>query len=433
MPAAEIKQPRPATIGGDERRLPEQPRHGSQPGGEAHPVLGFKWLGAMFQPVPFIIGSLIGFLICCYLGYQTTLKNQYGDIPRFGLFVGPQASFYPTISQFIAVCKSRVTKDQTLVLVGGSSVLNGVGQPNEKLWTKKLQSELGDKYVVVNLALRSCDTYEGAFFVAEALCKQNQRLIFITSAHPNTHWDPMGLNPYAYLFWDAKYHNLLYDFPEREKALADREKSLPDGVWTPESLTELKLSQWLNARFNFLELWDTVGYKYFFTSYRMITDDKSFQPRKRLPNNFEAIETFPMPNEDYAKKYFPSFLASLFKWDAQKKQWVKDSFWTTAEDTIRKNVVPPLRPKTLALLLHMHPGLCRKYESDQELSRDRLAYKTAQEMLQKFGMHALPVCEDYTDEDFRDACHLSPSGGDKLAIETAVEVRKMARQLGYVD
>lgn len=395
-------------------------------------VLGFKWLGALFRPAPFISGVLIGFMVCCYLGYLTTLKNQFGDIQRFGIFVGPQASFFPTVRQLLAVVKSRVKHGETLVIVGGSSILNGVGQSNEQLWTRRLQTELGPKYVVVNLALRSCNSFEGAYFVAEAMLKDYEKVIFVTSSSPSGHWDPMGNPPYAYLQWDAKYNELLSNFPAREKALARREKVLPDDEWTAEKLAELKCSQFLNAHLNFFELWNTVGYKYFFTSYRSVTDAASYWPRKKLPNNSEAYEVFHMPSEEFAKSYFPGVCKTLMTWDSQKKAWGKEpAFWKESEQTIENNVAPAMRPRTLALLIYQNPALRKKYMTTSELKRDEAAYDCTEELFEKYGIAALQVAQNYTGEDFRDALHLGPSGGDKLAVQTAVEVRKLAKKLGY--
>lgn len=425
--AAETKPVDAATTSG------VKPKHGvGQTADEQPTVLGFKWLGAIFRPAPFIAGALIGFVLCCYLGYLTTLKNQFGDIQRFGIFVGPQASFFPTIKQLLAVVQSRVKHNETLVIVGGSSILNGVGQSNEDLWTKRLQEQLGPKYVVVNLALRSCNSYEGAYFVAEAMLQRYKKVIFVTSALPSGNWHPMGNPPYAYLYWDAKFNNMLLNFPERDKAIADREKKLPDKEWTPEALAELKLSQFMNSHFHFFELWNTIGYKYFFTSYRSVTDSASFLPRKKLPNNAEAYEKFPVPNEEFAKTYFPSVCDNLLAWNEKAKQWTKDPiFWRVSEKTIEENVAPQLRPRTLALIIYQNPELRQKYMSEHLMQRDKVAYAVAQDMLKKYGIHSLVVAEDYEGKDFRDAMHLGASGGFKLAAETAVEVKKMAKELGY--
>jgi hypothetical protein len=46
------------------------------------------------------------------------------------------------------------SKRQILVLVGGNSILLGVGQKKEQLWTKELQRVLGPDFAVVNIAFR---------------------------------------------------------------------------------------------------------------------------------------------------------------------------------------------------------------------------------------------------------------------------------------
>lgn len=69
--------------------------------------------------------------------------------------------------------------------------------------------------------------------------------------------------------------------------------------------------------------------------------------------------------------------------------------------------------------------------SAELLKRDRLAYDSADSLLRSFGMHSLQVGEQYEGKDFRDTMHLSATGGYKLAQQTAVELEKIAKQLGY--
>ncbi|MFN8659649.1 MAG: hypothetical protein U0105_25160 [Candidatus Obscuribacterales bacterium] len=428
--APENKAPERATTSGVGKKKPAGSGYESPDGRPT--ILGFTWLGAIFKPAPFMVGALIGFIVCCFLGYQTTLKNQFGDIKRFGVMVGPQASFFPTFRQLLAVVKSRVKHGETLVIVGGSSILNGVGQSNEDLWTNRLQEKLGPKYVVVNLALRSCSTFEAAYFVAEAMTMQYDKVIFVTGALPFANWHPTGMWPYAYLYWDAKYNDMLPAYPERDRAIADREKTLPDAAWTKDAYTELQLSQLLNSKLHFLELWNTVGYRYFFTSYRNATADMSFLPRKKLPNNIEAYEKFMPPDEKFAKTYFPAVCGVLYNWDEAKKQWVKNqSAWDISETTIRQNAAPCMRNRMLTLLVYQNPDMRHKYLTPTQLKRDRMAYDESQRQLSKFGIHSLQIGEDYKGEDFRDAQHFSPSGGNKMADQTAAAVREMAKQLGY--
>jgi hypothetical protein len=402
-------------------------------------VLGFRWLGAIFSPGVFLVGVLLGFVLCCYLGYRTTLKNQYGDIPRFGVYAGPQASQFPTIRQLIAYTKAHYKKGQILVIVCGSSVMNGVGQSNEELWTKKLQDKLGPQYAVVNLALRSCGTYEGTCFVAEAMSKQYDKMIFVTGAQPFFYWPTIGRPPYAYLYWDAKYQNVLHDFPERDQALQDCERNLSDYMWKSEDLHELKLGQWLNSKFNFYELWTTAGYRYFFTSYAAVAANATpnnwlgaFLPRKKLPNNMEAWETFPLPDEKFARNFFPSVLASAVPWKEKEKRFVRDEKrWNDSLITVQTNVAPQIRSRTLAVLTFYNPFFRYKYLTPVQRQSEKLSYDATEELFESQGINAIQSGIDYKAEDFRDPIHLGPTGGAKLAAVVAEEVKVMSKKLGY--
>lgn len=402
------------------------------------PVLGFAWLGRLFAPKIFLVSAVFGFLICCGLGYLTTLKNQYGDIPRFGVYVGPQASLFPTASQLLAYTKAHARDDQVLVVVGGSSVMNGVGQSNEQLWTKKLQQSLGDKFAVVNLAMRSCSTYEVACFIAEAMLKQHRKVIFVTGTQAAYGWSVIGRPPYAHYYWDAKFHDLLLDFPERDQALKNSEKDLPSFGWTPESLTELKLGEWLNSKLYQYELWNTVGHRYFFTSYSAVaagaTELKGvYWPRKKLPQNMEAEETFPLPSEEFARSFFPTVLSKFVVWNEKSKQWEKTGkAWDTAQDTIRTNLVPQLRPHTLLVLSYYNPYFRHKYLTKPQQHSEKLAYSLTQDLFKKEGVRSIRSGDAYNPADFRDPIHLSPSGGQRLAIDVAKEVKEMAKELGYL-
>ena len=47
------------------------------------------------------------------------------------------------------------------------------------------------------------------------------------------------------------------------------------------------------------------------------------------------------------------------------------------------------------------------------------------------GFTTLGVEAGYGEADFADTCHLSESGGRKLAVEVAPAVRRLAHRLGY--
>jgi len=58
--------------------------------------------------------------------------------------------FYPSLDNLIELVSHLASKQKILVLVGGDSVLLGVGQKKEELWTKELQRILGSEFAVIN-------------------------------------------------------------------------------------------------------------------------------------------------------------------------------------------------------------------------------------------------------------------------------------------
>lgn len=411
------------------------PRTSADPDGIAstrasRPILGSDVLGTLFDAKFFLVSALIGFVTCCYLGYLASTTNQFGKIERFGLVLGPQASFYPTIKQLLSFALSRAGNDKTIVIVGGSSILNGVGQSSQEIWTRKLQEKLGSKYAVVNLGLRSCTTFEGGYFIAEALLKQAKKVIFVTCSLPSGSLSPIGFPTYAHLYWDAKYHNLLYPFPERDAAILESEKTLPDANWTPDALNELKLSRLFNSILYFSDFWTTIGYKYFFTIYSPMTSSAPFAPLKRIPEP-EAFERFPVPEHELAMTSVRDTSNGMFDWSKTMQRWeMNKEAWNKFDKTIRTNVAPQIRPNTLVLLLYHNPQY-RSQLTASEQQRDKLAYEAAQAMISKEGLQVLQTGDDYKSEDFRDTRHLSPSGGARLADQVAAEVIYMAQKLRY--
>ena len=142
----------------------------------AKPAEGFdlyRWLvdPAKFRPPIFFIGIAIGLLVCSLAGRDIAKKNFYHNFQRFHRFISPAALFYPTTSQMMAIAESSSTPDQTIVVIGGNSIFNGLGQNAEDLWTVHLQKILGKKFAVFNFAMPAADPFEGAYWASEALLK----------------------------------------------------------------------------------------------------------------------------------------------------------------------------------------------------------------------------------------------------------------------
>src|SRR5207245_11801285 len=95
--------------------------------------------------------------------------------------------------------------NKIIVIVGGSSVLHGTGQAASQVWTRKLQEVLGERYQVINLALRCGRTNEFGQVAAEMLLAEYPQMIFICDCFSGDLFaEPDGLF-YKYFYWDAYY------------------------------------------------------------------------------------------------------------------------------------------------------------------------------------------------------------------------------------
>jgi hypothetical protein len=91
----------------------------------------------------------------------------------------------------------------------------------------------------------------------------------------------------------------------------------------------------------------------------------------------------------------------------------------------------PYRARTLVLIPHESPHYVRQLTpAEQDVYRD-LAVRQVR-ILEAAGFASLEVGRGYTEEDFLDRCHLSETGGLRLAAEVAPKVRELAGRLGYL-
>ena len=104
-----------------------------------------------------------------------------------------------------AIVRSKCRPDQVLVIVGGNSILFGVWQRDVDVWSKRLQELLGDRYCVINFALRGGTPTDGGAVVAEALRKEFPRQILIVNEAAVTGVEPFGREAYRYLVWQGYF------------------------------------------------------------------------------------------------------------------------------------------------------------------------------------------------------------------------------------
>jgi hypothetical protein len=93
---------------------------------------------------------------------------------------------------------------------------------------------------------------------------------------------------------------------------------------------------------------------------------------------------------------------------------------------------PPFRARTLLLVCHECPHYVGQLTPAEQQTYRELAVLHVQ-ALEKAGFASLEVGRGYGVEEFKDRCHLSETGGLRLAAEVAPKVREMARELGYTE
>jgi hypothetical protein len=101
------------------------------------------------------VGAAVGFGSCSVAGHL--VPETMEPFTRFHFFVSPDTDYYPTVRSVWNMVLGRADRNKTMVIVGGSSVLYGIGQTSSKSFADFLGRELGDRYVVINLAMRGGD------------------------------------------------------------------------------------------------------------------------------------------------------------------------------------------------------------------------------------------------------------------------------------
>src|SRR5262249_22566775 len=159
--------------------------------------------------------------------------------------------FFPTASEVRALARSRLDKDKVSVIIGGTSVMHGTGQRSGQVWTERLQRLLGDRYQVLNLALRSGASVEFGALAAEVIASDHRRLLYVTDYRAPV--EPDGFR-YRYLFWDAYWQGLLRENLAREDWVREVARRRADD----EAFWELQRAMWLDHWLRARDLWSRL-------------------------------------------------------------------------------------------------------------------------------------------------------------------------------
>lgn len=358
----------------------------------------------------FFVGLVFGFLACCFGGRHAAAEHRFANFDRFHAYIDPQTLYFPTPVQVKKLAEERLPRDKIAVIVGGSSVMQGVGQPVAELWTKRLQQDLGDEYCVLNLAMAGGGPTEFSQLVAEMLLPTHPRLIHVCDCSLTEFARrPDGNREiYRYFYRNAAAQGLLAPFPQRERAVADAASA------TIEQGFQAFTNHWFAAR----DLWQAVGYEHGFTVWQPLASKHPWQPRKDWADPVPNVAAF----QSGMERYHAHLHEAAGPWSPEHAEEIRIQ--------VRQSVPAALRAKTLVVINRHNPRIVNEFaEKNPEF---RSGYEQRFEdmigTLRGVDLQAVRGCVTLRDDDYLDGDHLLPSGGVKLARELAPVMRKMAKQ-----
>jgi hypothetical protein len=376
----------------------------------------------MFRSRYYLIGILIGVLICAGAGRVASSHGSFRNFSRFFILIQPQDSFFPTLSRLIATAKSLATPDKTLVLVGSNSIFRGTGQNPDDLWTLDLQRRLGKEYVVLNYAIDQANMTSFAGVAFRALRDLYPKILFVSLAEIRGASPVDGDNPYQYLFWDGYYKGLLHLNADEEDAAANtRSAEIPttDGI-------EIHVGSWLDSLLYFKDLWSHIGYNYFFTIWNIHTAATPFAPRASYvdatdPNikNIQVRQAADIAAINLSVERMSHLIGSI--------RIERDSGWQQLRRTYTTAFSDEWRPRILLVMLRINPDYLSRMSEADRITYDSITIEQGN-TLRSLGYRTIDVGADWVADDFMDIGHLSARGGSKLSEAITQEVNALSAE-----
>ena len=391
------------------------------------------------RPRAFLSGFAASVLMLCVLGRVVSGTSYLQEFQRFHRFLSMDTLYYPTASQLRALAKAALSEGRVLVIVGGSSVMHGVGQGSSELWSDDLQQLLGPAYYVLNFAGGGTSMTDYGGVAAQILYADGVPVLFVSDVGPFGGGDPDGLRA-RYVFWDAYYKGLLPPDPERMIQV----ERLASASRAKEELDDLKMRGLLESILYQTDLWNWVGYNVAFT----------------VPNHLIRLPYawFTAPRKSFEDPTVVSSVSSMAdryppsQWESQTRQLAAVSQIACQLQpngaVIQRDPDPPVaapvaqametalpaevRRRTIIALMPESPFYIDRLTTEQRAcyfeARPRMA--TA---LSALGYRPVHVGHTLKAEDYGDRVHLLASGGRILARDLASAIMDLSVDLGYLD
>lgn len=387
-----------------------------------------------WQPVTLLAGVVLGLAALAWAGRSVTTGNWHRNFVRFHPMIAPETQYQPTVAEMCAIIRAQCRPDQILVVVGGNSIFQGVGQPVDKIWTKRLQELLGERYAVVNLAFRGSGPTDAGALAAEVLRDEFPRQIYLANVPPFTVASPAGSLDYLFMLLDARRKGWLLDFAPREEDLAHYlayPKIFP-------GVRELDLAARLDAWLRFREFWNWFSATRAFTVPTPLTPEpgRAFRARNTFADTEPDFEAIPARTR-YAPRFFAAEMEITRGTTALYYQATPDGGWKANDfefiqfrKIVGRAFPEPLRARTLVVLSRNSPHYTSRL-TPTEQARDERAFRDCIALWQEAGYAATEYGPGFDAQDFGDRTHLTATGGRKLAARLAPEIRALAGRLGY--
>ncbi|MBI2812349.1 MAG: hypothetical protein HYX67_16180 [Candidatus Melainabacteria bacterium] len=194
-----------------------------------------------------------------------------------------------------------------------------------------------------------------------------------------------------------------------------------------EATNEFKIASFLDSIFYFRDLWTTIGYKSFFTVWTAKTSATFLKPRI----DYADVDEPPGPVETRFKTLdlvvehaqATKFFDGVLKPDkTTNKLELFQPHLAWFQETAKSTVPEAVRSQFLIVHVRENPVILKKCLSEDELQGLDKVSETAVSLWRKAGCRALFVGKDFEPEDYLDGCHLSGSGGAKLAEAVSLNI-----------
>lgn len=385
---------------------------------------------SFLKPSYFFSGVVAGLIACSVAGQLVSQHFRYNHFTRFFSPISNTLDYFPVAHELLATAQHKISPDKILVLIGGSSILRGDGQNEDDLWSVRLQKKLGSQYQVLNYGFNGAQ-FPGFGGVAyRVLSEHYKKIIFVSTCALSEANEMDGGKTYGYLFWDAYYKNLFHPNALEAKQI----KQFRRAQLKTNNGIELHLMSYLDSKLYFRNLWNWVGYRYFFTVWNRNAYPQTLQARRHFRDikidNESLVATTRLNMER-----FQSEIDRLHSFSFDKQVDFKSHHLSSTKKAELKQAYNDIfaehyRPNSLCIFSTYNSRHTSKLSKEEQMAYNILM-KDAVAVTQSLGYNTMTT-KNLVPNDYVDYMHHVASGGNKVADQAAKEINTIAKKRGYL-